>query len=126
MSTDHETDSSINIEEIAREALALAEFADRAPKLLHGLVGAAESLIEITVRDDGRTATGAVKLLLGAQASDRARVLLAALRAANLNLSLVEHLISAPVDGPNTITVTATAGGVTSPLPGSPGGVRHV
>lgn len=31
----------------------------------------------------------------------------------------------APVVALNTSTVTATAGGVTPPLPGSPGGVRH-
>ncbi|MFC5372955.1 hypothetical protein ACFPIF_10345 [Brevundimonas faecalis] len=106
-------DLSETLEQIALEALSLAELAERFPKVLDGFLSLPHSLIEITVRDDGRTASGAYKLSLGAKASDRADVLLAALRAGHANLSILEHLLS-PVLSDND-TVEAPAGGVTSP-----------
>ena len=88
---------SETIEQIACEALALAELAERFPKVMDGLLSLPQSLVEITVRDDGCTASGALKLGLGSKASDRADILLAALRAGNANLSIIEHLLSSSV-----------------------------
>ena len=88
---------SETLEQIAREALALAELAERFPQVINGFLSLPQSLVEITVRDDGCTASGALKLGLGAKASDRADILLAALRAGNANLSIIEHLLSSSV-----------------------------
>ncbi len=99
---------SETLEQIALEALSLAELSERFPKVLDGFLSLPHSLFEVAIRDDGCTASGALKLSLGAKASDRAHILLAALRAGNANLSIIEHLLSSPV-GCDKATVDARA-----------------
>ena len=98
---------SETLEQIALEALSLAELAERFPKVLDRFLSAPEVLIEFTVRDDGCTASGALKLSLGAKASDRADVLLAALRAGHANLVIIEHLLSPVLSDSDTVEAPA-------------------
>lgn len=114
-------DLSETLEQIALEALSLAERAERFPKVIDGLLSAPQSFVEITVRDDGRSASGALKLGLGAKASDRADILLTALRAGNANLGIIEHLLSSSVGG-DTSTVAARRCCSTA-APSAPAGV---
>ena len=108
------------IQALGGEFLALTEISERLSQVFERLLGAPESLIEVTcVRDDENPTPDAVKLLLGAQASEGSLVLLAALRAGNVHLRVVELALShltPPVSSPEA-TVAAPAGRVPSPCP---------
>ena len=113
------------IQALGDEFLALAEISERISQVFERLLSAPESLIEVTcVRGDENPAPDAVELLFGTQASEGSLVLLAALRAGNVHLRVVEQALShltPPVSSPEA-TVAAPAGRVPSPRP-TPGGM---
>ena len=110
-------------------AASLSEAPEGLSELIESLAGRAEALVqlsEVKFRDPAARPAGELPFRL--ELTEAAARLVAAVAAADGDARIIEdalrHFLAAPVDGLDTTTVTATAGGVTSPLPGSPGGVR--
>lgn len=121
------------IDAIASEAATLLASAERLLESFNALSDSPLGLLNVVIEDDGAPAAGALKLRLRLESSERAAVLVSALRAGNANLSLIEqvlgHLIQSPV-GCDSATVEAPAGraiphaatGGQAPFTGGPDG----
>lgn len=118
---------------LTRQFRLLVEGLEEAPEGLSELIdevsSLAESMIqwrEVKFRDPAARPAGELPIRL--ELTEDAARLVAAVAAADGDARVIEdalrHFLAAPVGGLDPVTVTATAGGVTSPLPGSPGGVR--
>ncbi|MFC0633265.1 hypothetical protein [Brevundimonas balnearis] len=110
-------------------ATRLAEAPESLSELIDALSGRAEALVQLReVQVGDAAASGAREIPFRLELTEGAARLLSAVAAADGDAGIVEdalrHFLSAPVVALNTSTVTATAGGVTRPLPDFPGGVR--
>lgn len=90
-------DAATSLSDLAAEASALAETFEAVSELLNRLINTPEAFGRLVRIDfECHPAGGAVQLRARSELTDGARGLLAALRAGNINLRLVEHALRHP------------------------------